>query len=99
MSPVKRSLWTQKFGSVSQTQPVIRRKRRAKRAGLSTHCSLEVADSVVIPQNLNKFERKMGYKSVKNRNETSNKFTENCPRRFMKLRHQKRVDLSQQPFS
>jgi len=65
MSPVKRSLWTQKFGSVSQTQPVIRRKRRAKRAGLSTHCSLEVADSVVIPQNLNKFERKMGYKSVK----------------------------------
>jgi len=65
MSPVKRSLWTQKFGSVSQTQPVIRRKRRAKRAGLSTHCSLEVADSVVIPQNLNKFERKMGYKSAK----------------------------------
>jgi len=39
----------------------------SKQSGKSivVHCSLEVADSVVIPQNLNKFERKMGYKSVK----------------------------------
>jgi len=31
MSPVKRSLWTNKFGSVSA--PVVRRRRRRKRSG------------------------------------------------------------------
>ena len=42
-------------------------RSRSKQSGKSivVHCSLEVADSVVIPQNLNKFERKMGYKSAK----------------------------------